>query len=420
VLRRRGISPLRRTAAGAGLALLPLALGPLAAQGLWRLLVAVRPGYAGMLDPWRPGWYRLAVVALVAGVVLAWFALLRRRIGSEPLIAGGLGWLAVLAVALAALAPGGSYLAAWPALAGALASILAAVVRSPGVRAAAALAAGAVAVVVLAPTVALFFPALGLRAAAVPGLVTTLLVLALLPAVELLFPQVGLERHRLTAAAVPATALVVAAVCAVVGLRVDTFGPDNPVPSQLAYALDADRHQAWWASTERQPGSFTARYVSGRRPLPVDLPYLAGQDLATGRAAVARLPAPAVTVVSDRVVGARRELTVRIIPRRPVRLVALDLSAGGGRVTAARVQGTDVGRTALGGDRLRITYAGPPAGGIEALVTVTGGAAPELRVTDGSDGLDGLPGYTPRPPGVAAAGTHASDLVLVTATTRLP
>ena len=35
VLRRRGISSLRRTAGGAALALLPIVLGPLAAQGLW-------------------------------------------------------------------------------------------------------------------------------------------------------------------------------------------------------------------------------------------------------------------------------------------------------------------------------------------------------------------------------------------------
>jgi hypothetical protein len=111
---------------------------------------------------------------------------------------------------------------------------------------------------------------------------------------------------------------------------------------------------------------------------------------------------------------------VRVTPRRQVRLVALDLDTGGGRVTAARVQGTDVGKVALGGDRLRVTYAGPPASGIEALVTVTGGRALTLRVTDGSDGLDGLPGYTPRPPTVEAAGTHSSDLVLVTAVQRLP
>jgi hypothetical protein len=120
------------------------------------------------------------------------------------------------------------------------------------------------------------------------------------------------------------------------------------------------------------------------------------------------------------VVGDRHEITVRVTPRRPVRLVAFDLATGGGRVTSARVQGTDVGTTALGHDRLRVTYAGPPAGGIEALLTVTGGRTLTLRVTDGSDGLDGLPGWTPRPAGVEAAGTHSSDLVLVTAARTLP
>jgi hypothetical protein len=392
----------------------------LAAQGLWLALVAVRPGYAGMLDPWRPGWYRLAVVALVTAVVLAWYALLRRRVGSAPLLAGVLIWLAVLAVALAALAPGGSYLVAWPALAGALAGIVGVLARSALLQGLAALVAGAVAVVVLAPTVALFFPALGLKTAAVPGFVITLLAVALLPAFEPLFPLSDRSRRPLAASAVPAIALVPALVCTLVGLRVDTFDAAHPVPSQLVYAVDTDRNQAWWASTETQPGSFTARYVTGRRPLPVDLPYLAGLDLATGKAAVAHLPPPAVDVVSDRVVGDRHELTLRITPRRAVRLVALDLTTGGGRVTSARVQGTDVGKTALGRDRLRITYAGPPAGGIEALITITGGRARSVRVTDGSDGLDGLPGYTPRPPGVQAAGTHSSDLVLVTSVHRLP
>jgi hypothetical protein len=53
-------------------------------------------------------------------------------------------------------------------------------------------------------------------------------------------------------------------------------------------------------------------------------------------------------------------------------------------------------------------------------VTVQGGGVPELRLTDGSDGLDGLPGYGPRPPDVGAAGTHTSDLVLVSAPVALP
>jgi hypothetical protein len=88
-------------------------------------------------------------------------------------------------------------------------------------------------------------------------------------------------------------------------------------------------------------------------------------------------------------------------------------------VTAASVLGTDVGAEALGRDRLRITYSGPPASGVEVLLTVRGGGPVTLRATDGSTGLDGLPGYTPRPAGVGAAGTHSSDLVLVSRSTAL-
>jgi Peptidase family M28 len=416
VLARRGDSTLRRTAAGTVLALLPLGLAPLAVTGLWSLLAAVRPGYASMTDPWRPGWYRLAAVALVAAVVLAWYALLRRRVGAAPLVTGALVWTAVLGAGLAVLAPGGSYLAALPALAGALAGLLAALARGTVARAVAALVAGGVAVVVLAPAVVLFLPALGLASGAVPAFVAALLAVALLPAADLLFPDGG---TRAAAAAVPGVAVVVAAACALVGLQVDRFDARHPVPSQLVYVLDSDTGQARWASTEAEPGEYTARYVDGRERLAGSWPYLDGA-VATGPAEAAGLPAPAVSVVGDRVAGDRREITVRVTPRRPgVRLVALDLDAGDGIVVGGRVEGRDIAPAALTRHRLRVTFHAPPADGVEATLVVTRTATPRLRVLDGSDGLDGLPGFTPRPAGVAAAGTHSSDLVLVSAAVPL-
>jgi hypothetical protein len=419
VVRRQGQSSLRRTAAGSALALLPLVLAPLAVQGMWSVLVAIRPDYAGMLDPWRPGWFRLAAVGVLTAVVLLWYALLRRRVGTTTLAVGGLVWLAVLAAVLAAYAPGGSYLAAWPALAGALAGLVAAATSARTVRLVVGLLAGAVAVVLLAPTVALFFPALGLATAAAPAFVATILVVALLPVLELLFPDPG-DRAGLSAAAVPALAVVVAVGCAAVGLSVDRFDADHPVPSQLVYALDRDTGQAWWASTEDEPGAYTSRYVDGRDALPVDFPYLAGADVATGPAEVADLPAPLVEVLSDRPAGTAREITVRVTPQREdVRLLVLDVRTDGGSVTAARVAGRGVPEVALGEDRLWLTFHAPPAGGLQATVRVEGDGPVDLRVVDGSDGLDGVPGFEPRPAGVDAAGTHGSDLVVVAATTRL-
>ena len=42
----------------------------------------------------------------------------------------------------------------------------------------------------------------------------------------------------------------------------------------------------------------------------------------------------------------------------------------------------------------------PPAGGVELTLRVQGTARPRIGVTDWSNGLGELPGYTPRPPGV--------------------
>ncbi|RZU31396.1 M20/M25/M40 family metallo-hydrolase [Blastococcus saxobsidens] len=422
-LRARGTSSLRRTGGAALLALVPLALAPLAAQGMWAALVAVRPGYAGMLDPWRPGWFRLAAVAVVLAVVLVWYALLRRRVGPAPLAAGALVWLAVLAVVLAAVAPGGSYLAAWPALVGALTGILAALARSRAVQVLAALLTGAAAVLVLAPTAALFFPALGLSQAAAPSVVVVLAALALLPAAELLFPDPEADPSRRTApaaVAVPATAVVLAAACAFAGLTVDRFDAAHPVPSRLAYLLDADRGEARWVSTETTPGEWTGRFVDGPGTLGSDYPYLAGRDVLTGPAEAAALPAPEVTVLSDEELGGRRELSLRVRPRREdVRLVDLTVTVDAGTVMRGRIGGRALPDTAVGGGSLRVTFHAPPADGLQVALSVEGDGPVRLRVTDAVDGLTGLPGHEPRPEGVDVAGAHGSDLVLVTATTDL-
>ena len=415
VARARGETSLPRTLGAAALTVLPSGLAPMAVPGLWSLLVLVRPEYSSMIDPWRPGPYRLAAVALVAAVVLAWYALLRSRVGAVALWTGALLCMAVLGLVLAEFAPGGAYLATLPALAGAVAGLLLVATQSRVVRAVAAVLAGAVAVLVLAPTVDLFFPALGLSSGAAPAFVVTLLVLALLPAFELLFPAPG---QRLLAVLVPGTAVVLAVGLTVAGLLVDTFDSRHPVPSQLVYALDADEGRAWWISTEDEPGDYTARYVDRREDLPIDFPYVTG-EVAAGDAEAADLPAPEVTVGDDTTVGGQRRIDLQVVPQREVRLVAVEVVTDGGTVTAASAEGRDVPPAALGEERLFLTFHAPPEDGIAVTVTVEGGGTVSVRAIDGSDGLDGLPGFEPRPDHVDAAGTHSSDLVVVSRSTTV-
>ncbi|HEV8568094.1 MAG TPA: M28 family peptidase [Actinoplanes sp.] len=423
--RRRGLASGGRLAGGFLLTLIPIVLAPILAQAFWIVMQVIRPGYREMLiDPYRPLWYRLAVVALTAAVIFGWYALFRRRVGPAALAIGALGWLAVLGVALAALAPGGSYLTALPALAGAVAGIVAILLRGGWASVVAVLVGAAAAVVVLLPTVVLFFPALGLHLAATGGFVTVLLGLALLPIVDLVHPEAGGQRglDAVRARRRGGLPLLVAAVAviafAATGLRVDRFDAAHPAPTHLMYALDTDTGQARWLSAETSPQEWTGQYVSGSpRTVTDTLPAFGPDKLLSGRATAAPLPAPQVTVVTDTTSGDTRTLSLRLVPQRPVRLVALHVGAGA-TVTAATVGGRPVpiGKTAGGPWGFGFVFNAPPASGVDVILRVRGTAPVKLRAMDASDGLTALPGFKPRPADVGIAGTHTSEMVAVART----
>jgi hypothetical protein len=158
--------------------------------------------------------------------------------------------------------------------------------------------------------------------------------------------------------------------------------------------------------------------VTREGELPVQFPYLEGR-VALGDAQPADLPAPGLTVDTDTRTGDRRRLVVTVAPQREVRLLALEVRTEGGTVVATEAQGRAVPEAALGSDRLFVTFHAPPEDGVRFTVEVQGGGPVTLRAVDGSQGLDGLPGFQPRPDDVDAAGTHSSDLVVVSRTTEL-
>ncbi len=425
--RRRGHARRSQIASGFGLGLIPLLLAAVAAQMLWLLLLLLRPGYAEMIDPWRPGLFRAGVVAMVATIVLTWYGLLRRRLGPWPLATGALLLLAVLGLVLAAVTPGGSYLAAIPALFGAVAGVVALSVRNWMARLAAVTAGGAVAVLILAPTVLLFLPALGLATGGAAAFFAAMLGLALLPALDFLYPALGERRSSPAAATAPrgsawvwssVPALVAGALalaCVAAGLAVDGFDEAHPSPTQLMYALDADSGQAKWVSAESNPSEWTSQYVSGREDLGELYPVL-GDDLATGPAQAAALPAPNLTVIGDTSTDGRRTLTVNLAPRRPaVRLVYLGVQ-GDSRVESATVEGRPVNMNAEEGSGFGVLFHAPPIRGVTITLVLADTGPVRLRALDGSDGLSELPGFRPRPPGVGIEGSHDSELVVVAKT----
>lgn len=433
--RRAGRTTWRRAGAGFALVPLPLVLAPVAAQLLWKAVVALRPEYAELLDPYRPGWYRLAVVALATAVLVTWYALTRRRTGPAALAVAGFGWLAVLGVVLAAFTPGGAYLATLPALAGALGGLVALAVRPGEVWAVVAVTVGAgVGVLVLLPTVVLLFPALGMAMGGAAAFFAVLLGFAALPVVELLYPEAGGQsgvavRRAGRRGAVPALAAAVATlVCTGVGFAVDRFNADHPVPTHLMYALDAGTGQARWLSREADPQPWTARHVGvdtaeGRDPFLDGFPGLGTGEFRAGAAPAAALPAPLVEKVADDTADGVRRLTVRLVPQRPVRLVTLHVDAKSAEIHSAVVAGHEAPLNGAAEDSsgerwgFGLVFHAPPPEGIEITLTLRPLGGPVLlRAMDGSDGLTGLPGFQPRPAGVGIVGSHSSELVAVART----
>ncbi|WP_442933784.1 M28 family peptidase [Micromonospora sp. CPCC 205556] len=427
---RRGRTTGWRLAAGFGLGLVPLVAAPLAAQLLWAGITAVRPGYAELLDPYRPTWYRLAVVASAAAILFTWYALARRWAGPAALAIGGLAWLAVLGVLLAVAVPGGAYLATLPALAGALAGLVALASRVDGpVPVVAVTLAGAVAVVILLPTVVLLFPALGMAMGGVAALFAVLLGLAALPVVDLLHPQAGGQRGLVALrarrlGALPAVAAAVAAaVFAGVGLAVDRFDAAHPAPTHLMYALDAGTGQARWLSHEEDPQPWTDGYVDGMVSVADDFPGLGDGELRAGPAPAANLPAPKLEVLSDTgAAGGERTLRLRLVPQRSVRLASLHVETAGlgsAGVTAATAAGrpVEIEKRHLDGRWWGLVFHAPPAEGIEVTLTVQPrGGQVRLRAMDASDGLEALPGFRPRPSDVGVVGSHSSEMLAVART----
>jgi hypothetical protein len=438
VTRRAGRTSWPRVAAGFGLGLIPIVVGPVAAQLLWFGVTAIQPGYAAVLDLYRPLLWRLSVVVLSAGVLFAWYALTRRRAGPAALAIGGLLWLAVLGLVLAATMPGGSYLMALPALAGAVFGIVAVILRGGGWAAAAVTLGAFVAVVILVPTAVLLFPALGMSQGGAAALVAILFGLAVLPLVDLLFPEAGGQRGlsalraRRRGFGLPVLTFVVSLALAGTAFAVDPFDAAHPLPTHLMYALDADNGGARWISYESPVQHWTSSYVEGTRVgVGAEFPTLGPDAKAVvGTAPVASLPAPALTTVSDTTgFDGVRHLRVRVAPRRPVRVAALHVDATTATVSSAVVSAAGSSYAVPIGSRppagpwaLGLVFHAVPADGFEvdlALRPATPGGRVRFRVEDGSDGLSDLPGFHPRPAGVGVAGSHTSDLVLVAKTYAL-
>lgn len=420
--RRRGRLRLAATARCAAAALLVPAGGAAIGWLAWQAVVLADPGNRRFLggDPYAVVLARagLALLALVpAALWLVWFA--RRRGRPAELAAGGLLVMAVLAVVAAVLVPGAAYLFTWPAFAGAAGLVVTArlPVGSPW-RAAVAWLAGVPTVLLLIPLGWLLFGTVGLALAAVPMLLLGLAAVTVFPA----WRTPPRTRPVLAAAAVvalAATGLVVSDAVA------DRPGAPDPAQVSLVYALDADRHEAIWASEGDGSGEWAREHAPADDPgVEQRFPALYGSEgTRSGPAPVVPVPEAAMKVLGETAAGDLRTVRLRIsVTGRPTQLTIYADDAGA-PVVRAEVGGTPFpGGTnrpfTATGWRWGLTLSAPPPEGVELTLTLRGPAPAQLLLAARSPDFPLSALDEPRPDSVRWGG-YSSGLTFATRSYRI-
>nr|WP_253909038.1 M20/M25/M40 family metallo-hydrolase [Corallococcus exiguus] len=312
---------------------------------------------------------------------------------AEELVAGALAVWAVLGVASAFVAPGLSYLFAVPAFVGALAlgGRLRGSPEHPSARGRLLLALSAIPALMLwVPQVLNLYVALTLALAPVA-------TLAVAPWLAMLWPQIFAPMVR-PGRRVALPMLALACVLLGVGVVRERFDASDPRPSSVAYAVDANRGEAYWLSSDFEVDAWASRFVSADAPARRLDSYLPRfwRDVRVAPAPHRPLPAPSVRVSRDETRDGLRRLVLHVesVERAPL----LQVRFGAGTpLRALTIAGQPVDASAVA--RLRdvpggglLEYWDVPPGGLPLELTVPEGTKVQLRATTVRFDLDQAPG----------------------------
>lgn len=411
---RRRLLSIPRLLLGTISVVLPLATAAAAAQGLWWVLVALRPDYADNPFLYRPQLYQLAAAGLAALAVLAWYLLLRRRLGPAALACGSLAWLAVLGVLSAWVAPATSHLVVLPALFLAGGGLVALLVPRQSVWPVVAITAGIIpSVVLLMPLGAGAFDAAGFAGAGAAAVLLALFGLTLVALVELLLPPVEQPLGNRRAVQVAVTGMVVVLALTGTGLAIDRIDAAHPRRANLTYVLDGDTGRAHWVSRDTEPAEWTRRYVTARSESTV-VGFETG-PVWTGPARTVPVPTPEVTLRSRQ--SETVELHVSSPRSAPTVVLRIDhridevtVTAPGLAPAAVTLVGTGQGRWPT-----EVRFGDLPPEGVDLTLRTTHPGPLRISVYDLTHGLADVPGFQPRPP--ALEPRHSDSDVVVVART---
>jgi hypothetical protein len=361
------------------------------------------PGNLAMSGP-----YGLALVMTIVTAGVFFYAVLRRMFAAQTLALSGL-FLCLLATCAASWAvPGGSYVLLWPLVGSLLAvtQLSSAIDRRATVGVARTIvicALGLPSTLILWPLALMLFQSLGLTpvSGAAVGLLTVLALFTLAPQVELLT-----DRTRLWPAS---AALIVTLVSVGYGITTTKFSGAQPRAINVIYALDADKHEAYWVARAPEMNPWLRQFF-GDAPAPgrpaVLLPSRLSREGTPGyvhqRADLVDLGAPAATLIPDGETSERgRSLVLRVTPAAEGHTLSIWLS--GASVLEAHVNGHDLGvgasPTQSRDNPWTLDYGNAPASGITIALMLKSTDPVSLAVLDRNMGWPAITGkaFTPRP-----------------------
>ncbi|WP_147443742.1 M20/M25/M40 family metallo-hydrolase [Corallococcus sicarius] len=388
--RRSGVATFRGIALSALGFLAIIVLATAATYVVLFVLRRVDPSLVMMRDPYDATWYRLGLTGTGAGLTAALYRLLRRWRPAEEVALGALvSWSVLLAVS-SVLAPGVSYLFAWP-LAGALVGLAAlSWARRTGrsfVALGGLLLAAVPVIAIAVPAPFLVFVALQLPRGYMAVTAVALMMGALLPQLELL----GAGRSFRLAGLLAFMGVALLGV----GLGRSGFSAEKPRPSGLTYAVDQASGQAWWLTTDDEPPAAHARLFPSdtMRPAPGVLsPYDLGDVTRAGSAPVEPLPAPTLELLHEEPAGSGRRLRLKVRSARQAPELTVYV-ASETTVVRARIDGRDVVESPphLSNERRpwSFRYLGLPSDGFELVLELADARPVELRVIDRTYSLPG-------------------------------
>ncbi len=388
--------------------------------GAWRAARSLHAGSASLPAgvPYNAWLYEIGFVLLSVALAAAVYALFARRASAQNLLAGALVWWLLLLLLTSALLPLGSYLFAWPLLFS-LAGLAFVLIWGGGDYAApkniAALTLCSIpGVMLVAPLVYMFFMMLGVGLAGFIIILTVLLVGLVAP---LLILPSSTKRWAL-----PLSLAIAAIVFVAAGIATAGFDARSRKTASLFYYLNADANEARWMSTDSALDEWTAQFIprgANREALASIFPWSRQQAWRSTAPALALAP-PRVEIAEDNMQGDVRQVRLRLVSPRRASLLLIYFDSDTEVLSAAldgkSLEGAGAGTNGSSLNPLRISFAAPPADGIELKLEVRAARPLKLTVQDVSYGLPTLPGQTnaPRPPdSMPAPSSTASDTTIV-------